>query len=73
LIEAAELSLPQNSLTTCIDASGVYYRIPIACINDPLKYEQDHAMKALEAKDKPEEATIHVSRTDQISFIISVI
>ena len=35
MIGAAELTLPQNSLTTTIDENGVYYRIPIACINDP--------------------------------------
>ena len=42
LIEAADLTMPQNSLTTCIDQAGVYYRVPIACINDPVNYDQNY-------------------------------
>lgn len=38
LVGAAELTLPQNSLTTAIDLAGNYYRVPIACINDPNNY-----------------------------------
>jgi hypothetical protein len=38
LIDAAELQLPQNSLTTAIDNAGIYYRVPIACINEPLNF-----------------------------------
>ena len=41
LVKAAELTMPQNSLTTCIDHAGVYYRVPIACINDPNNYDQN--------------------------------
>lgn len=32
LIQAAQLQLPQESLTTAIDQAGVYYRVPICCI-----------------------------------------
>jgi hypothetical protein len=39
LIGAADLTMPQNSLTTCIDTAGVYYRVPIACINEPNNYD----------------------------------
>lgn len=38
-IQAGELNLPQNCLTTVIDQGGIYYRIPIACINDPNLYD----------------------------------
>jgi hypothetical protein len=38
LLQAAELKMPEQCLTTAIDTQGVYYRIPIACINDPENY-----------------------------------
>jgi hypothetical protein len=38
IVQAAELQLPQESLTTAIDSQGIYYRVPIACINDPKAY-----------------------------------
>lgn len=38
---AGELQMPQNSLTLCIDESGVYYRVPICIINDPINYDID--------------------------------
>jgi hypothetical protein len=41
LILAADLQMPQNSLTLCIDETGVYYRVPICLINDPCSYEAD--------------------------------
>ena len=50
--------MPQNSLTTCIDQAGVYYRVPIACINDPINYEQNYQMKQLQEKVKPSELKI---------------
>ena len=58
LIEAAELTMPQNSLTTCIDQSGVYYRIPIACINDPIRYDADEILKRMKEKHKPKDKLI---------------
>jgi hypothetical protein len=39
--------MPQNSISFCIDQAGVYYRIPIACINDPVNYEKDYQNKIL--------------------------
>lgn len=41
MITAADLDLPQNSLTTAIDTSGLYYRVPIFCINDPKAYNKN--------------------------------
>jgi hypothetical protein len=41
-------------LTTCIDQAGVYYRVPIACINDPVNYEQNYQYQKLRDKVKPQ-------------------
>jgi len=54
--------MPQNSLTTCIDSAGVYYRVPIACINDPQKYEQNLQYQQMKEKDAPVETTVNVSK-----------
>ena len=51
LIEAAELQMPQQSLTTCIDQAGVYYRVPIACINDPVNYDQNYQDQQMRKKE----------------------
>jgi len=61
LIEAADLNLPQQSLTTAIDQAGVYYRVPIACINDPINYEQNTVLQQLKEREAPPEQTIKVS------------
>ena len=58
---AAEVTMPQNSLTTCIDRNGQYYRIPIACINDPVNYSQDFILKKMQDKTAPEKAKLKVS------------
>ena len=50
--------MPQNSLTTCIDQAGVYYRVPIACINDPVNYEQNYQQQKLREKAKPQKADV---------------
>ena len=50
--------MPQNSLTLVIDASGVYYRVPIACINDPEKYEVDAQEEILQQREKMKETDI---------------
>jgi hypothetical protein len=47
LLMASEVTMQNNSLTTCIDRNGQYYRIPICCINDPVNYQQDFQMKKL--------------------------
>ena len=58
LVDAADLKLPEKSLTTCIDASGIYYRIPIACINDPLAYDKDHLLESMKNQSKPAKANV---------------
>ena len=72
LIEAADLTMPYNSLTTCIDSAGVYYRVPIACINDPLKYEENSELDQLRNKKKPEESMVKVSPRS-LSFLLTFI
>ena len=47
MITASGLTMPQNSLTLVIDSSGVYYRVPIACINEPERYEVNAVEEAL--------------------------
>lgn len=47
LIEAAGLQLPQNCLTTVIDEAGIYYRVPIACINDPQNFNKNNQLDQL--------------------------
>lgn len=42
LILATGLTMPQNSLTLVIDENGVYYRVPISCINEPLNYSVNY-------------------------------
>jgi hypothetical protein len=55
IVNAAELQLPQDSLTTAIDSQGIYYRIPIACINDPQKYSVDKVLEKMQAEKAPDE------------------
>ena len=39
IIESADLHLKDGSLTQITDATGQwYYRVPISCINEPLRY-----------------------------------
>ena len=42
LILAAGLQMPQNSLTLVIDENGVYYRVPICCIAEPMNYSVNY-------------------------------
>jgi hypothetical protein len=58
LILAADLTMPQNSLTTVIDTAGVYYRVPIACINDPVNYEKNYQLQQLKSKQAPQDREI---------------
>jgi len=60
MIQLIGLQLPQDSLTTAIDASGVYYRVPICCIQDPDNYCIDAALDALKAKKAPAEKNIKI-------------
>jgi hypothetical protein len=61
LVEAAELQLPQNSLTTAIDNAGIYYRVPIACINEPQTYNLNNPNDILKQKEPPKEKEVIVS------------
>ena len=61
---AAELQMPQNSLTLVVDASGVYYRVPVCVINDPITYDKDYMTQKLKKKEAPKKEII------QVSFII---
>ncbi len=70
LVEAAELQLPQNCLTTVIDQAGVYYRVPIACINDPFNYCKNNQLDELKAKRSPKERTINVSIPITINVLL---
>jgi len=45
--------MPQNSLTLCIDETGVYYRVPICLINDPIQYDADYQAQKLKTKKEP--------------------
>ena len=72
LVAAADLDLPQNSLTTCIEKrSGLYYRVPICCINDPVNYEKNYLEQKLKNKEAPPKKTIKVSdlQTDSVQNI----
>lgn len=53
--------MPQKSLTTCIDATGVYYRVPIACINDPVNYDKNYQLQRMMQKQAPAKSQIKVS------------
>lgn len=55
MIEASELKISNDSITLVIDSSGIYYRVPIACINDPVKYVESEEKKKIESKAKPAE------------------
>lgn len=39
----------------CIDESGVYYRVPICVINDPISYDADFQAQKLKSKKAPAE------------------
>ena len=61
LVEAAELRLPQNSLTCAIDRTGQYYRVPIACINNPNTYGRNEELQRMKSKKSPKMKKINVS------------
>ena len=58
LILASGLQMPNNSLTLVIDEQGIYYRLPVCVINDPLNFNADFAMEKLKNKEQPPEQTI---------------
>ena len=53
--------MPQNSLTLVIDEQGVYYRIPICVINDPMNFNADFLNDKLKNKKAPNDKVIKVS------------
>ena len=53
--------MPQNSLTLVCDEHGMYYRVPICVINDPLNYDADYLAKKLVNKKAPKEVILSVS------------
>jgi len=42
--------MPNNSLTLVIDEQGIYYRLPVCVINDPLDFEADFQADKLRNK-----------------------
>jgi len=59
ILEAAGVTVPQKSLTLIIDEQGIYYRIPIACINDPAEYSFDPQAKKRAEKEAPVEIMLN--------------
>ena len=53
--------MPQNSLTLVIDEHGMYYRVPICVINEPINYDADYIAKKLVDKAAPNEILFKVS------------
>lgn len=53
--------MPQNSLTLCIDESGVYYRVPICLINEPISYDKDFQAQKLKDKVAPDEKQLSLN------------
>lgn len=53
--------MPQNSLTLVIDEQGVYYRVPICVINDPMNFNADFLNEKLKSKKAPNEKIVKVS------------
>ena len=50
--------MPQNSLTLCVDDTGVYYRVPICVINEPIGYDADFQLQKLKNKKAPKETEL---------------
>ena len=53
--------MPQNSLTLVIDEQGIYYRVPICVINDPLNFNADFLTEKLREKKAPQQNIVKVS------------
>lgn len=60
LVMAAGLDMPNNSLTLLIDETGIYYRVPICLINDPISYDRDYNAQKLANKARPDTITIEL-------------
>ena len=57
---AAGLQMPSNSLTLVVDEQGIYYRVPISCINEPINYNVNYVDQKLKQKPKPPEKFFNV-------------
>ena len=58
LVEASGLQIKSGSLTLVTDETGQFpYRVPISCINEPLRYVVKSSQEVVE-EDKPEEETL---------------
>ena len=51
-----------------VDESGVYYRIPICVINDPLNFNADYVNEKLKNKEAPSAQMIKVSTKNSLTF-----
>jgi hypothetical protein len=60
MLEASGMKIPQGSLTLVIDENGVYYRLPIAIINEPDEYLKDPNKEKLDNKAKPDSKARHL-------------
>jgi len=65
MIEASDLKISNESMTLVIDQTGIYYRIPIACISEPSKFVEKQEVVAIRNKKQPDEKTFNV-RTELI-------
>lgn len=68
MIEASELKISNESMTLVIDQTGIYYRVPIACINEPSKFVENSQAVAIREKVKPSEKVLAVSLKPLILF-----
>lgn len=62
MIECADLKISNESMTLVIDQTGIYYRVPIACINDPSKFVEKQEVVEMRSKKRPADETFPVSR-----------
>lgn len=65
--------MPQNSLTLVIDENGVYYRIPISCINEPINYSVNYLEEKIKSKPKPAEKMLNVSLDKKSLTTVSLV
>lgn len=60
-------------MTTAIDSQGIYYRIPIACINDPSKYSVNKVLEKMQAEKVPDDKKLNVKiRSPKVDCTISI-
>jgi len=62
MIEASDLKISNESMTLVIDQTGIYYRIPIACISEPAKFVEKQEVVDIRNKKKPDEKAFNVRK-----------